>query len=36
MDSVDMNSAAKITPMGLQTASIATGMPLKPTAGRDW
>ena len=31
-----MKIAVKMTPMGLHTASSATGMPLKPMPGRDW
>ena len=32
--SMDMNMPVKITPIGLQAASRATGMPLKPVSGR--
>ena len=31
-----MKIAVKMMPMGLQEASIATGIPLKPMAGSDW
>ena len=33
MSSTDMKMAVKMTAMGLLTASRATGMPLKPSAG---
>ena len=36
MSRMDMKQPVKITAMGLFTASSATGMPLKPVAGRDW
>ena len=34
-ESAPMKMPAKMTAMGLFSASSATGMPLKPTAGRD-
>ena len=36
MSSTDMKMAVKMTAMGLLTASSATGMPLKPSAGSVW
>ena len=33
---MDMKQPVKMTATGLFTASRATGMPLKPVAGRDW
>ena len=36
MSSTDMKMAVKMTAMGLLTASRATGMPLKPSAGSVW
>ncbi len=33
--SIDIKQPVKITPMGLLAANSATGMPLKPAAGRD-
>ena len=35
ISSMDMKQPVKITPMGLFTASSATGMPLNPVLGRD-
>ena len=36
MSSMDMKQPVKMTPMGLLAARSATGMPLKPVAGRLW